>query len=55
MREKDFNDKKFHAALQGVEIDSEQEEEDTDIALLRGSIAKDAGFGIGFGLGYVEE
>lgn len=55
MRDRDYSDKKFTAALQGVDIESENEEEDHDITMLRGTVAKDAGFGIGFGLGYVEE
>lgn len=55
MRDKDYSDKKFTAALQGVDLESEEVEEDHDITALRGTVAKDAGFGIGFGLGYVEE
>ena len=53
MRDRDYSDKKFTAALQGVDL--ETEEEDNDITVLKGTVAKDAGFGIGFGLGYVEE
>jgi hypothetical protein len=55
MREKDAADKKFAAAIQGIDVGSSYEEEDTDIALLRGTVARDAGFGVGFGLDYVEE
>jgi len=55
MRDKDYSDKKFTAALQGVDLESEEEEEDHDITALRGTVAKDAGFGIGFGLGYMED
>jgi len=54
MRDRDYSDKKFTAALQGVDLETE-EEEDNDITVLKGTVAKDAGFGIGFGLGYVEE
>jgi len=54
MRDRDYSDKKFTAALQGVDLETE-EEEDNDITFLKGTVAKDAGFGIGFGLGYVEE
>lgn len=55
MRERDYSDKKFTAALQGVDLESNEVEEDHDITALRGTVAKDAGFGIGFGLGYVED
>ena len=54
MRDRDYSDKKFTAALQGADLETE-EEEDNDITVLKGTVAKDAGFGIGFGLGYVEE
>lgn len=66
---KDYEDKKFLAALQGVDLDENSGQgaktfEDirreafgddpalNDIANLRGSLAKEAGFGIGHGLTY---
>lgn len=50
-RKKDYEDKKFSAALQGVELDSE--EEVSDIADLKGVVANSEGFGIGQGLGFM--
>lgn len=55
VREKDYADKKFSAALQGVDLEDQEDNEDKDITALRGTVAQDAGFGIGAGLGYVEE
>jgi hypothetical protein len=52
MNEKDYEDKKFHAAIQGIELDKEEDE--LDITSLKGFHAQEAGFGIGLGLGYVE-
>jgi hypothetical protein len=68
-REIDRNDKKFSAAMQGVDIDKDKNDnawEDmkkrvlykgkdaNDITNLRGARAQKAGFGIGNGLGYEE-
>jgi hypothetical protein len=68
-REFDHNDKKFAAAMQGVDIDKDKNDnawEDmkkrvlykgkdaNDITNLRGAKAQKAGFGIGHGLGYEE-
>ena len=68
-RELDHNDKKFSAAMQGVDIDKDKNDnawEDmkkrilykgkdaNDITNLRGAKAQKAGFGIGHGLGYEE-
>lgn len=51
-REKDREDKKFLAALQGVDLESD----DTgDIIDLDGLTASQEGFGIGMGLGYMSE
>jgi hypothetical protein len=50
-RKKDYEDKKFSAALQGVELDEEQEV--NDIADLKGYAASQEGFGIGQGLGFM--
>jgi len=53
-KEDRFN--RFQAALQGVDIDEQSNEEETvsDIKTLTGYSASKAGFGIGLGLGYVE-
>lgn len=51
-RKKDREDKKFSAALQGVELD-EPAEELRDIAELSGYSASREGFGIGLGLGFM--
>jgi hypothetical protein len=68
-REFDHNDKKFAAAMQGVDIDKDKSDnawenmkkrvlyngkDANDITNLRGAKAKKAGFGIGNGLGYEE-
>jgi hypothetical protein len=68
-RELDYGDKKFAAAMQGVDIDKDKNDnawEDmkkrvlyngkdaNDITNLRGAKAQKAGFGIGNGLGYEE-
>lgn len=72
-RDLDYEEKRFMAALQGIDLDSKQEEErgqkewenlkarvasggqatdSSDILALQGMAAKQAGFGIGLGLGY---
>ena len=51
-RKKDREDKKFSAALQGVELD-EPAEDVRDIAELSGYSASREGFGIGMGLGFM--
>jgi len=68
-RELDYGDKKFAAAMQGVDIDKDKNDnaweemkkrvlykgkDASDITNLRGAKAKKAGFGIGHGLGYEE-
>jgi hypothetical protein len=50
-RKKDYEDKKFSASLQGVELNEEQEV--SDIADLKGYAANQEGFGIGQGLGFM--
>ena len=50
---KDFEDKKFMASLQGVDLEGEQKVE--DIVSVTGSAASKEGFGVGLGLGYVSE
>jgi hypothetical protein len=54
IRKKDASDKRFLAALQGVDLD-ENSEEDEDITSIKGFRAQQEGFGIGLGLGYVVE
>lgn len=68
-RELDYADKKFNAAIQGVDLDENKKEnaweemkkrvlykgkDANDITNLRGARAKKAGFGIGNGLDYEE-
>lgn len=55
MRKKDAADKKFLAALQGVDLDETSFEESEDIAEIKGYRAKQDGFGIGEGLGHIVE
>ena len=50
MRDKDGRDRKFLAAIQGIDLGSDEEPE--DITELRGIHAQQDGFGIGLGLGY---
>ena len=54
MRKKDQADKRFLAALQGVDLD-EASPGIEDITEIKGYRAKEDGFGIGLGLGYVVE
>jgi phytoene/squalene synthetase len=51
-RKKDFEDKKFAAALQGVDLD-DPSENIRDIAELKGYAARQEGFGVGEGLAYI--
>ena len=51
-RKKEYEDKKFSAAIQGVELDGE-EEEVRDIVDLKGYSAHQEGFGIGSGVGHM--
>lgn len=50
-RKREYEDKKFSAALQGVELDEQQEVR--DIADLKGYAANQEGFGIGQGIGFI--
>jgi hypothetical protein len=54
VRKKDMQDKKFLAAIQGVDLDEEAQEEE-DITKIKGYRAQQDGFGIGIGLGHVVE
>lgn len=54
IRNKDNNDKKFVAAINGVDLD-EQEEASNDITELNSAMtARDEGFGINEGLGFMQ-
>jgi hypothetical protein len=55
VNEKDSRDKKFQAALVGVDLEEDSSTEDEDIAKLKGFRASQDGFGIGLGLGHVVE
>lgn len=52
IREKESRDRKFSAALQGIDLD--EDEAVNDITDLKGLAAAQEGFGIGMGLGYME-
>ena len=54
VRKKDKADKKFLAALQGVDLDEESSEGE-DITSVKGFRASQEGFGIGLGLGHIVE
>jgi hypothetical protein len=54
MRKKEDADRKFMAALQGVDLD-ESSPQGEDITDLKGFKAQQEGFGIGLGLGHVVE
>ena len=54
-REKEDRDKRFIAAINGVELDDKSEETITqDITSLRGFQANNEGFGVGAGIGVME-
>jgi hypothetical protein len=52
-REREGRDKKFQAALQGVDMEDSSEQE--DVTKVKGYRAQQEGFGIGLGLGHVVE
>ena len=52
---RDARDKKFLAALQGVDLDEDSSKEENDIVQVKGFMANQEGFGIGLGLGHVTE
>jgi hypothetical protein len=54
IHEKENRTNRFMAAIQGVDLNESSDEEPEDITKLKGWQAKEAGFGIGMGLGYVE-
>jgi hypothetical protein len=54
IRERENKDRKFLAALQGIDMDEvelEQQEAKQDVRTLTGMQAAEAGFGVGMGLG----
>jgi hypothetical protein len=55
IHDKDARDKKFLAALQGVDLEEGSSAEDEDITKIKGFRASQDGFGIGLGLGHVVE
>jgi len=57
LRDREHRDRRFFAALQGVDIDadSSESEKESDIANLKGFAANEEGFGIGMGLGYTSQ
>jgi hypothetical protein len=55
IHKKDHADKKFLAAMQGVDIEENASSEDDDITKVTGFLAQKEGFGIGLGLGHVVE
>ena len=56
LRDQEQRNQKFHAALNGVDIDDVEDkvESKNDIVDLKGFQAQQEGFGIGAGLGYME-
>jgi len=55
VNDRDTRDKKFQAALQGVDLDEESSAGGEDITKIKGFRASQDGFGIGMGLGHVTE
>ena len=55
-RKKDYDDKKFLAGLQGIDMDNpdQSQEENGDIADLNGYEASREGFGVGQGIDVME-
>ena len=54
IRKKDHEDKKFFAAIQGIELD-EESKDSSDISDLKNArVASQEGFGLNEGLGFVE-
>ena len=52
---REARDKKFFAALQGVDLDDDSSKQENDIVQVKGFMANQEGFGIGLGLGHVME
>lgn len=54
IRDKENNERRFSAAIQGIDLD-EASAPAQDITTLSGGAAAKAGFGIGMGLGYEKQ
>ena len=54
VRDREHRERVFLAALQGVDLDDKNQQDEGDITELRGFQASEAGFGLGLGLGYSE-
>jgi len=53
IREKEDRDRKFLAAIQGIDLEAEKASRSEDITSIKGGKAAKEGFGIGMGLGHV--
>jgi len=53
-RDREARERKFQAALQGVDMEEDSSEQE-DVTKVRGYRAQQEGFGIGLGLGHVVE
>lgn len=54
IREKEERERKFTAAVNGIDVDATEDEASGDIVKVKGVQAQQEGFGIGAGLGYME-
>jgi hypothetical protein len=54
LREREKRERVFLAAIQGIDLDDNNKQDEGDITELSGYQASEAGFGINMGLGYVE-
>jgi hypothetical protein len=54
IRKKDYEDKKFLAALQGVDLEEQGGEPEDVLELSNSRLAKEEGFGINEGLGFLQ-
>ena len=52
VRDREHRERVFMAAIQGIDLDENQQDEG-DITELKGFVAQEAGFGINMGLGYM--
>lgn len=53
-RDKDHRDKKFLAAMQGIDLDEESKGSEDVMGLMNSQVAKSEGFGINEGLGFMQ-
>jgi len=54
LREREKRERVFLAAIQGIDLDDNNKQDEGDITELSGYQASEAGFGINMGLGYAE-